>query len=777
MDVDKEGPVTVRFDSDVDFEVPWEVAGFRLSECLNEPFELAVDLFTTDLWGEPAKLLGASVTLTIERLSMHREVSGIVERVDDGAVEDGMLLTRVTIVPALVALGLRKTSRIFQMRTIPEILEEVLNEGLGPFERSVDMDFVSGSYTSQEYTVQYQETDLHFVSRLCEEYGISYRFVCADGKETLTLGDSDSAWQELESLGNATGMLPVILRDGGAGMREDVRVFQRTSKLRSTVAKTMVFDWMAPTSLTQVENADITDLGTANGAELGPEREDYDHGEPSTLYGYRTDGLVAADVDTQVALRRALHQRDAVRCSGVSGATLMTPGCKFELFNHPQADLDHPYLVTSVVHNFGSFAGGSDEPGTDSYVNRFECIPLAVEWRPARHHARPRIASVQTATVVGPSGEEIHTDEHGRIKVQFHWDRGGASDENSSCFVRVVQPWSGNGWGHVFLPRIGMEVVVTFVEGDPDRPIVTGSLYNGQNRPPYPLPDEKTKSTIKTSSSPGGNGFNELRFEDASGSEEIFIHAQKDFNEVVLNDHNTTVGNNQTNNVDVDQTQTVHGKQSETIDGNQEMTVGGNRTVHVVGDFDETIDATETRTVTGDVTETFSANETRTITGNQDETISGSVTRTITGSVTENVTGSLSQTITGGITCTTPAAYTMTAVGGITMTAAAGITMNAPGGFNVIAPGGTTTVDDKFWKVGGASGDLFGFKLGILAAKTELVAGIALSIVNNKIDMVGMKVDLYRTKFDKKDLKAGQIGTCIMQGYCNLHVAGLFVVL
>src|SRR5690606_38589492 len=173
--------------------------------------------------------------------------------------------------------------------------------------------------------------------------------------------------------------------------------------------------------------------------------------------------------------------------------------------------------------------------------------------------------------------------EHGGIKVQFHWDREGQSDENSSCFVRVVQPWAGNGWGFVFLPRIGMEVAVNFVDGDPDRPMVVGCVYNGENVPPYGLPDDKTKSTVKTNSSPGGGGFNELRFEDAAGSEEIFIHAQKDFNEVVLNDHNTTVGNNQTNNVDVDQTQTVHGNQSETVDGNQDMSVGGNRTVAVTG--------------------------------------------------------------------------------------------------------------------------------------------------------------------------------------------------
>ncbi len=766
-----EQPVIVRFESDV-ADVDWQVAGFRLSEGFNEPFELAIELYTTDLWAEPAQLLGANATLFLERGTLEREVSGIIERIEDGAIQQGRLVTRLTVVPALIALGMRKTSRIFQEMTIPEILDEVLKEGLDPFERSVDTGYLGGSYSSQEYTVQYQETDLQFVHRLLEEYGISYRFTCQDGKETMVLGDSESAWVDLVSLGNEPGVLAVNLRDGGSGGREDVRKFHRTSKLRSTVARTMVFDWMAPESLVDAEGSKAADVVIPNGAELTPEREEYDHGEPSTTYGYRTGGLVLGDLETQIALRRALHQRDAVRCLGTSTATQMAPGCKFELLDHPQADLGTEYLVTEVIHSYGSFAGG--EPGTDAFINQFECIPSVVEWRPARRHPRPKVASVQTATVVGPAGEEIHTDEHGRIKVQFHWDRGGAFDENSSCFVRVVQPWAGNGWGFVWLPRIGMEVAVTFVDGDLDRPIVTGSLYNGSHSTPYPLPDEKTKSTIKSESTPGGGGFNELRFEDAAGSEEIYIHAQKDFNEVVLNDHNTTVGNNQTNNVDVDQTQTVHGNQSETVDGNQDMTVGGNRTVHVVGDFEETIDATETRTVTGAVTETFAASETRDIAADQSETIGGSVTRTITGGVTETVTGALSQTIIGGVSCTTPATYEVTAAAGITMTAPAGIKMIAPGGFTVIAPGGTTTVDSFFDKHGGKSADAFAFKMSISGMKVDICAALALGVANNKVDLVAMKVDIAGAA-----MKAGRqatidsLGMALQQGYVNLHLFGL----
>jgi type VI secretion system secreted protein VgrG len=777
---DNEQPVIVRFESDVELDVDWQVAGFRLSESFNEPFELAVELYTTDLWGEPAQLLGANATLFLERGTMQREVSGIIERIEDGAIQEGRLVTRLTIVPALLALGMRKTSRIFQEMTIPEILQEVLDEGLGPYERSIDTGYLSGSYTAQEYTVQYQETDLQFVHRLMEEYGISYRFKSEDGKEVMVLGDSESAWVDLPSLGNEAGVLPVNLRDGGSGGREDVRKFQRTSKLRSTVARTMVFDWLAPDAMTDAESNKVTDVVIVNGAEKPPEREEYDHGEPTTTYGYRTAGLDAAAVDTQVALRRALHQRDAVRCFGTSSATQMAPGCKFELLDHPQADLGAEYLVTEVIHTYGSFAGG--EPGTDAFINQFECIPAAVEWRPARRHPRPRVASIQTATVVGPSGEEIHTDEHGRIKVQFHWDRGGAFDENSSCFVRVVQPWAGNGWGFVWLPRIGMEVVVTFVDGDLDRPVVTGCLYNGSHPTPYPLPDEKTKSTIKSESSPGGGGFNELRFEDAAGSEEIYIHAQKDFNEVVLNDHNTTVGNNQTNNVDVDQTQTVHGNQSETVDGNQDMTVGGNRTVHVVGDFEETIDGTETRTVTGAVEETFAASETRTISADQSETIGGSVTRTITGDVTQTIsgsatdtiTGSLSETITGGITTTTPGNLNVTAVGGINMTTSGSMVVTATGGFTVLAPGGTKTIDQDFWKVGGGQGDAFTWQIGIAATKLDLVA-LAMEHTNFKLESCGVNMAAKGFYVEKEGTKCETVGEAITLGVASVFTFGMTV--
>ncbi|PRP95520.1 Phage-related baseplate assembly protein [Enhygromyxa salina] len=767
-------PVRLRFFCDSDSETQWEVSGLQLSERFNEPYQLRVELRTQDSLAEPIAMLGASVTVTVERGSLTRDLCGIVERVEDGINQRDHVVSTLTVVPAMIALAHRKTSRIFQDMTIPDILAEVFNEALGPYERSVNTDFLTGDYSPQEYTVQYRESDLDFVDRLMEEYGIVYCFKHADDVETLTLIDDPAAYEDLISYGNDDGTLPVVLRGDGSGTEENIHAFHRESKLRPSVARTAVFDWLSPGPAQLAEDDTVSDLGFANGAELGPEREDYEHEEPSTLYGYRSEGLDFAAVEDQVRLRRVVHQRDATRCVGMSTATGLSPGMKFELVDHPHTYLEGQYLVVAVEHSAGNYAAaaGGEAESQDSYNNRFECVPIDLEWRPARKTPRPRIPAMQTATVVGPSGEEIHTDEHGRIKVQFHWDRDGASDEASSCFIRVVQPWAGNGWGFVFLPRIGMEVAVTFVDGDPDRPVVTGCLYNGANTPPYPLPDDKTKSTIKSESSPGGGGFNELRLEDAAGSEEIYIHAQKDLNEVVLNDHNTTVGNNQTNNVDVDQTQTVHGNQSETVDGDQEMTVGGKRTVHVKGDFEETVDGTETRTVTGAVTETFGASETRDIGADITETVGGGVTRTITGDVADTVSGSLTETITGGITTTTPGNLAITATGGINMTTTGSMLVTATGGFTVLAPGGTKTVDVDFWKFGGGQGDAFSWQLALVGAKTDIV-GLAVATTGTKVEACNIAISACMAEMSNDAMAIESKGQAVALGAIGIWSFGL----
>jgi len=689
------------------------VDGITFYEALSEPYgaELLLTIGDADFDGE--LLLGKDVVLTFERADVNiRRLTGIIREVREGAQggvsqreREGAVL-HVVVVPALWMLSRRRDTRIFQEMSVTDILQSVLDEALGPYGRSIELS-TTATYPTREYCVQYGETDLAFVHRLMEEEGIWYFFDHEGETETMVLVDTNESSVDLEApAGGVVAYIPSDLLVRGA---EPVNMVQRRHRTTTTSVVLGEWDWTRATMPFSYE-----ERGTD---EAGRDRESYEHGwgRSLTLYDYAGTSYGAEDGERQKLLRKEAHVRDTITIEGVGRVTGFAPGKKFELSGHPTLGMDGTYLVHRVIHQnvpAGSLTGSSGGADADDYHNRFECIPFDTPFRPARKTAKPRVPGIQTAVVTGPAGEEIHTDEHGRIKVQFHWDRDGANDENSSCWIRVEQAWAGAGWGFWYVPRIGMEVVIHFVDGDPDRPLVTGCVYNATNPTPYALPDEKTKSTIKSNSSLGGNGFNEFRFEDRAGSEEIYTHAQKDYNEVVENDHNTLVHHDQTITVDNDQTQIVGNDQLEKVHGNQVLTVDGNRTLLIKADFDETVDGTETRLVTGDVTEGFDANETRTISanvtetiggdelrsigGNQEESVTGSHTQTVSGSATESITGSLTQTITGGITTTTPASYDITAVGGYNVTSAAGIQWIAPGGVTIAAPGGLFQTDNYF---------------------------------------------------------------------------------
>ena len=277
-----------------------------------------------------------------------------------------------------------------------------------------------------------------------------------------------------------------------------------------------------------------------------------------------------------------------------------------------------------------------------TYLNRFQVIPAAVPWRPDRTRDRPRIVGVQTASVVGPAGEEIHCDVHGRIKVQFHWDRLGSRDEHSSCWIRVVQTMGGAGWGFSFIPRIGMEVVVTFVEGDPDRPLVTGVVYNGENPCPYEFPADKTRLTLKTNSSPGGAGFNELRFEDRAGEEEIWLHGQKDWNTLILHDLTRKVGNDEAQEVVVDRTRKVGHDETVEVGNNKMKRIGVDETEQVGNNRTREVGKVEQITIGTDRIKSVGANETVTIGQNATQSIGQNLSQTVGASLSQTVAQSVS---------------------------------------------------------------------------------------------------------------------------------------
>ena len=557
----------------------WHVRRFTLDEALSEPYRLSVELLINEAEVDVAALLGAACDLRIERDTDLRVVHGIVERVIElGAVAE-RLAFQVDLVPAFGLRAQAVDSRFFQEMSVPDIVEAVLTKPLEDAGRALRMDLEAGDFQKREYCVQYRESDFEFVSRLLQEEGIVYRFEHppdADG-ELLVLVDETASGPELK-LGEGGDQVLYIDKGLGTARMQSISSLTPTHTLRSTAIVQRDFDWKRPSESPYEHQRRSKEPP-------GGEREVYDHG----------DRRLFSDDGTRRA-RHKLEQRALqTRVFRGSGDVIeFEPGLAFALVGHPQHALDAEYLLVRVRHRGEApeedlHAQSAADRGP-RYINEFECIERDVPWRPEPMFAKRRAHGLQTAIVTGPESEEIHTDEHGRIKVRFHWDRVSPFDDTASCWIRVAQRWAGPGWGALILPRVGMEVLVEFVDGDPDRPIVTGCVYNGDNHPPYPLPDDKTKSTLKSDSSPGGGGFNELRFEDAKGREEIFLHAQKDLNEVILNDMSTSVGHDQTLSVKNDRTKTVTGFEGQTVHKDRNTTIDGTDSLHIKGSLIMTID-------------------------------------------------------------------------------------------------------------------------------------------------------------------------------------------
>lgn len=646
--------VQFTFESSADPGGTWRVVELHAREGLSELYACTVELANEHLGADVDGLLGSSAEVLISREAAARRLCGIIHRVEHLGTKAGHLLARVHVVPALWALSQRRDSFIFQEKTVPEILEDVLTEGLQPFERSFRIE-VNREFQPREYCVQYRETDLDFVLRLMEEEGLFFYFDHSGEKEELVVAEENEQCPSCEAVNGS----PITVKGPEAATAEDesLRHFDFAQQLHTTSVVIRDFDWTQPA-------LDLTKKARAKDGQ-GRDRESYEY--PAPLLGpYDAGSKKYKHEQKQEELRRQGFKVEGKRANGEGHVTGFTPGYMFELTGHGHSALDQWYLLTRVEHHGYApeeLTSDTHEAGkrdAERYSNTFDCIPLDVPFRPERRRPRARMAGLQTATVVGPSGEEIFTDEHGRIKVQFHWDRVGQKDEKSSCFLRVAQIWSGLGWGFMFLPRIGMEVLVDFLEGDPDRPLVVGSVYNGQNPPPYALPDQKTRSTIRTSSTPGGDGFNELRFEDAKDAEEMFLHAQKDFNEVVLHNHSTQVKANQTNSVDGNQSESVGGDQSMSVKGKRTKTVDKDETTTVHGKRTETVDQDEKITITGTRTEEVTGQEKLTLHGGRDSTVNTLEKLTVTGRRDESIGGNDDLSVNGDKTDHITSKYAMT---------------------------------------------------------------------------------------------------------------------
>ncbi|MBX8607328.1 type VI secretion system tip protein VgrG [Pseudomonas cichorii] len=578
--------------------------------------------------------IATHVTTTLHNDAMLRPMDALVAEIRQLPADATADRYQVLLRPWLWWLTLASNNRVFQNLSTSDIVTSIFTDhGFSDHKLSL-----TGSYTPREYCVQYGETDFAFVSRLLEEEGIFWFFTHEEGKHTLVLADNNDAFPAIPNG-------PVVKYLGqGMGNRElhGIRSGQLVLQAVSGVYSASDYEFTTPT----------TSLYSKAEAKAGP-LSMYEH-PGGYIAKARGDALTKQRVD-------GLRSQEK-RFIGESDCRWLVPGHYFTLSGHDDATLNIDWVVTAVTH----------EASHEGYRNRFEAIPKATTFRPARLTPKPRMHT-QTATVVGKSGEEIWTDEYGRIKIQFPWDRDGKNDETSSCWVRVVLPWTGKGFGMQFVPRIGQEVIVTFIDGDPDRPLVSGCVYNGDNALPYALPANQTQSGIKTNSSKGGGGFNELRFEDKKDAEEVFLQAQKDFKTNVLNDTTVTVGHDETLTVQNARTRTVK-------EGDETVTLEKGKRSVTIQTGSDTLDVKDTRTVKvgGDQTHSTGGNYTDKVTGNYSLTVDGNLTLKVSGTITLESGGSF--TIKSGADLAVQASTSITQKAGTALTNQAGTSLENKAG-------------------------------------------------------------------------------------------------
>jgi type VI secretion system secreted protein VgrG len=590
------------------------LTAFTGTEALSQLFTFQLDLLVEN-WQDFAfeDLLGQPVTVQLALPGRPpRYFSGLVNRLSQAQRGTHYTAYRAEVVPLLWLLTRRVQSRIFQHMTVPDILKKVLD--------GLDVTYqIQGKFEPRDFCVQYRESDFAFASRLMEEEGIYYFFThTADGHQ-LVLANTVQGHPDLP--GGAT----VIYEDAQGGTREGDRIlsWQKSQGLRS--GKYTLWDYCFELPQKHLEATvvipdtlpvgEVThQLKLAGNDHL--EVYDYPGG-----YAQRFDGVnrgggdqsgdlqkIFTDNKRTTAIRMLQDALPGLEIQGTSNCCQFVSGHQFTLTRHFNAN--GPYVLTAVRHAAkvpGNHAGNGSSGF--SYTNTFTCIPAALPFGPPARTPRPMLHGTQTAVVVGPQGEEIFTDKYGRVKVQFPWDRRGKYDADSSCWIRVGTTWAGKQWGTLQIPRIGQEVIVAFEEGDPDRPIIVGSVYNAEMMPATKLPDQKMCSGMKSNSTPGGGGYNEISIDDSKGKEKITIHGQYDMNTTVEHDMADTVHNNRQITVDGTYTETIKkDTKIEITEGKLEHKVlAKTADYHVEGAVKETYNATQDTTVRNNITITSTA--------------------------------------------------------------------------------------------------------------------------------------------------------------------------
>ncbi|MFO0555065.1 MAG: type VI secretion system tip protein TssI/VgrG [Polyangiaceae bacterium] len=577
-------------------------------ERVSRPFHFDLQVFAYE--GQNLQsFIGYRAALMIQMPSgAPRSVSGVIASVAQLATTEAGREHpyRVRLVPRLSCLKLRKNSRVFQDATVPEIVQRVAATSRIGVQLQL-----ARTYNKRAYCVQYRETDLAFVERLLAEEGIFYWFAHATAEVVGQTGPEDAlVLVDQPGVGASKDALTLSLRRGGTSVVDhdrDVTSFELRRSMRSNRVALRDYDFQRPLLDLHAEAASST---TEEELEVYRHKTDFDGAIDVTLERAKID-LEQARVGEAVGGGES-------RCRALGAGTL------FELEVEEGEGLAGDYLVTEVRHT-GRIPETSGSDTTLTYENKFSCVPATLAARPKR---APRSLDnvLATAVVVGPANEEIYVDSDGRIKIQFHWDREGGKNENSSCWVRVMQAWSGSGWGSQIIPRVGMEVLVSFLGGDQDFPVVIGCVPNAAHPLPFALPRSKTRSGIKTQSYPGAGGSNELSFEDARGQEQVYLHAERDLDEMVEHDHTRVVKNDEKTRVEGavlaevrgDRTDIVGGKLTQTLQGDELTTVTGNRVDAVTGNVEAKVAA--------DLITRVGRSERREVTGRSDLSIDGDYT-------------------------------------------------------------------------------------------------------------------------------------------------------
>ncbi len=577
------------------------------------------DVMASDLLGKP-------VGLKLEDVDGHKRwFHGHVTRFGHGAARGRYHAYHAEIRPWPWFLTRTADCRIFQGLSVPDIVKQVCNDHPGVAQLKFKL---FRSYRKWDYCVQYRETDFQFISRLLEHEGIYWFVAHAEGKHTLTLLDAISAHDPVAGTASIRHIEDPSTAPPG---EQFISNWAFDEEIQTEKVALTSYDFERPSTSLKVDSQ-VSRSHPQSGAER---------------FDFQGDYIQSADGKQLTEDLLDAAQTRFQRYSGEGNAMNLEAGHTFTLAKHPRADQNAKYLLTRVridaqVAVFDAGAAGA------SFKTSFEAIPAGQQFRPPRTSVKPFVQGPQTAVVVGPGGEEIFTDKYGRVKVHFHWDRLGKKDDKSSCWVRVSHPWAGKNFGVIHTPRIGQEVVVSFLEGDPDQPLITGRVYNAEQMPPWELPANATQSGILTRSSKGGayGNANAIRFEDKKGSEQLWIHAEKNQDIEVENDETHWVGHDRTKTIDHDEKVHVKHDRTETVDNNETITIGVNRTENVGSNESITVGKDRTRSV--GAAESVTVSKTRSHTVGESETISVGTAQTISVGSNQSLSVGAAQSVTVG---------------------------------------------------------------------------------------------------------------------------------